>query len=113
MQLNSILFYEASTYQGMKATAQSRFRPARGRDGIALVIVLAFVVLLTGLVVAFFSRAMSERQISNSSGTQTRADLLAQGAVDVIIGDLKEEIAAGSSPSPFATPATGVTIYPP
>jgi len=35
----------------------------RNRHGAALVIILAFVVLLTGLIVAFFSRAMSERQV--------------------------------------------------
>ena len=68
----------------------------RNRHGAALVIILAFVVLLTGLIVAFFSRAMSERQVSNSSANQSKVELLAQGAIDSITGDLKQEIAAGS-----------------
>jgi hypothetical protein len=68
------------------------------RSGIALVIVLAFVVLLTGLILAFFSRAMSERQLSNSSANQTKVDVFAHGAIETIIGDLKQEIAAGSTP---------------
>lgn len=69
----------------------------RCRHGVALVIVLAFVVLVTGLVLAFFSRAMLSRQVSNSSASQTKADLLARGALDVIVGDLNQEISAGST----------------
>jgi len=82
-----------------------------GRNtGAALVIALAFVVLLTGLIVAFFSRAMSERQVSNSSANQTKVELFAEGAANTIIADFKEEILAGSVSS---VPAPGVTIYMP
>ena len=80
------------------------------RRGVALVIILAFVVLLSGLIIAFFSRAMSERQISNSSASQTKVELFAQGAVEQIIGDLEQEILAGSG---TASPPTGVTIFTP
>ena len=73
----------------MKAFPQER--------AVALVIVLAFVVLLTGLVVAFLSRAIPGVQSSNTSANTTRADLFCQGSVDQIIGDLKQEIAAGST----------------
>ncbi|XHR30470.1 MAG: hypothetical protein ACFUZC_07885 [Chthoniobacteraceae bacterium] len=69
----------------------------RIQNGAALVIVLSFVVLLTVLVVAFFSQAITHRQVSNSSANQTKADLLAQTAMQVIIGDLKQEIVAGST----------------
>jgi Tfp pilus assembly protein PilX len=88
--------------------------PHRVNDrGVALVLVLAFVVLLTGLIVAFFSQALLDRQISNSSANATRVDLFAQGAVDTITGDLKEEIAAGSvSATPSPSPASG-TVYTP
>ena len=88
--------------------------PQRNRKnrGVALVIILAFVVLLTGLVVAFFSRTTTERQVSNSSASQAKADILARSATDIIIGDLKQEIADPSASS-SATPASGVTIYTP
>ena len=76
----------------------------------ALVIVLAFVVLITGLVVAFFSNSLLYRQISNSSANAAKADLFAQGAMDTIIGDLKQEIAAGSA---ISTPAPGAKVYTP
>ncbi|EDY20614.1 hypothetical protein CfE428DRAFT_1811 [Chthoniobacter flavus Ellin428] len=84
----------------------------RHHSGIALVIVLAFLVLLLGLVVAFLSRAVTERQVSNSSASQTKVDLFAQGAVETLIGDLKQEIAAGSkAPAATPSPAPNTDLY--
>jgi hypothetical protein len=80
-------------------------------SGIALVIVLAFVVLLTGLIVAFFSLGVSARQISNSSATQTKVELFAQGAMDLIIGDLKQEIISSSSSQILTTASGTKTLY--
>src|SRR5439155_21832785 len=74
--------------------------------GAALMIVLAFVVLLTGLVVAYFSRATSDRQVAHSSFNQSKVDALAQSAMDLVIGDLRREIANGSSPTPSPLPTT-------
>ncbi|MEO7931521.1 MAG: hypothetical protein ABIT76_00030 [Chthoniobacterales bacterium] len=82
----------------------------KASSGAALIIVLTFVVLLAGLIVAFFSRSILDRQISNSSATQAKVELLAQGAAAQIIADLKTEIAAGST---ITTPAPGVNIYSP
>ena len=95
----------------MKPIAHSTFRTPSSDKGVALVITLAFVVLLTGLLVAFFSRAMSERQVSNSSANQTRVSIFADGAVDQIIGDLKEEIAASGSGTKITTGAATSTLY--
>ncbi|XHR27153.1 MAG: hypothetical protein ACFUZC_14500 [Chthoniobacteraceae bacterium] len=83
----------------------------RKRGGAALVIVLALVVLLTGLIVAFFSRVVTERQVSSISASQANVNIFAQGALDIIIGDLKQEIADGSK---LVSPASGsATIYQP
>src|SRR6266404_5039351 len=79
----------------------------------ALIIVLAFVVLLTGLALAFFSRTTTERQLTRSSYNDTSADLLASTALDSIVSDLQQEISNGStlattptcSPSPTSSPA--------
>ena len=43
--------------------------------GAALMIVLAFVVLLTGLTLAYFSRTTTDRQLAQSSYNDTNADL--------------------------------------
>src|SRR5213594_551073 len=78
--------------------------------GAALMIVLALVVLLTGLSLAYFSRTTTERQLAQPSYNDTSADLLARSALDVIISDLKQEIVNGSS---TVTPTPGTTIYVP
>src|SRR6266498_4330049 len=87
----------------------SKALPSRER-GAALIIVLAFVVLLTGLGVAYLSRTTSDRQVAHSSFNQSNVDQLAQSAMDNVIGDLRQEIVNGSSPSPAPTfSANGAT----
>src|SRR5438034_9087993 len=66
--------------------------------GAALIIVLAFVVLFTGLGVAYLSRTTSDRQVAHSSFKQSDVDQLVQSAVDNVIGDLRQEITNGSTP---------------
>ena len=46
--------------------------------GAALIIVLAFVVLVTALAVTHFSRSTADRQLAQSSYNDTSADLLAR-----------------------------------
>src|SRR4030095_13912060 len=60
--------------------------------GAALMIVLALVVLLTGLTLAYFSRAGTDRQLAQSSYNDTSADLLARSALDIVVNDFKQEI---------------------
>jgi hypothetical protein len=87
----------------------------RSRDGAskgaALMIVLAFVVLLTGLSLAYFSRASTDRQLAHSSYNDSSADLLARTALDIVVGDFKQEILsnptitrANIQPTPYPIP---------
>ena len=78
----------------------------------ALIIVLAFVVLLAGLGVAYVSRTTSDRQVAHSSFNQSNVDQLAQSAMDNIIGDLRQEITDPSASTAITLP-TGDTIYVP
>ena len=64
----------------------------RPSSGAALLIVLAFLVLLTVLVVAYFSRTATDRQLAQSSFNITTADLLARSALDIVVNDFKQEI---------------------
>src|SRR5438552_6144744 len=73
----------------MKTFLRSRDNASKGA---ALMIVLALVVLLTGLSLAYFSRTTIERQVTQSSYNDTSADLLARSALDIIVGDFKQEI---------------------
>jgi hypothetical protein len=68
------------------------------RSGAVLIIVLAFVVLLTGLIIAYLSLSSTEQKLANSSVTGSKADQLAMSALDIITGDLKQEIVNGSIP---------------
>jgi hypothetical protein len=70
-------------------------RPDRNA-GSALVIVLAFLVLLTGLVVVFLGRALLDRKVSASSANMTKTEILGRGALNTIVADLKDEIAQNS-----------------
>ena len=67
----------------------------RSRDaaskGAALMIVLAFVVLLTGMALAYFTRTTTDRQLAQSSYTDTSSDFLARSALDIVVSDFKQE----------------------
>lgn len=64
----------------------------RRKRGVALVITLSAVVLLTVLILAFFSRAQLNRRISFSSTNQVKADLLARSALDIVTGEIRQEL---------------------
>ena len=87
--------------------------------GAALIIVLAFVVLLSGLVVAYLTRAGTDRQLAKSSFQDTKSDLLARSALDIVVADFKQEIADGAivtatniQPQRWGTPLAGETPFP-
>src|SRR5437868_11554080 len=73
----------------MKKFLHSRDGASRGA---ALIIVLAFVVLVTALALAHFSRTTTNRQLAQSSYNDTSADLLARSALDIVVGGFKQEI---------------------
>ena len=84
----------------------------RNERGVVLVIVLALVLLLTTLIVAYISRAMMDRVSSNTSFNQAKADELARSALDIIVGDFKQEIVNGSSVvAPVPAAASYSPIY--
>src|SRR3954471_16606513 len=67
-------------------------------DGAALLIVLAFIVLLGSVVVAYLSRTTADRPLADSSFGNTASDQLARSALAIITADLKQEIVNGSTP---------------
>ena len=104
----------------MKDSLHSRDGASKGA---ALMIVLALVVLSTGLALAFFTRTSTDRQLTQSSYNDTSADLLARTALDIVVGDFKQEIVSHPTvtpnppncyitPVPYGTPAQGQTAIP-
>ena len=68
-----------------------------GTNAVALLIVLAFVALLSVLVVAYFNRTGTDRLLAGSSFNQANADNLAKSALNIIVGDLKQEVFNGGT----------------
>ena len=87
--------------------------------GAALIIVLAFVLLLSGLVIAYLSKAGTDRQLAHASFQDTKSDLLARSALDLVVTDFRGEIANGTvvtssnvEPQRWGTPGAGETPFP-
>ena len=76
------------------------------RSGVALLMVLSLVVLLTIVILALLSRSASNGLISGASANFTKTDIYGHGAIDQVIGDLRQEIADGSTVA-SVTPASG------
>ena len=79
--------------------------------GAALLIVLAFMVLLTVLSVAYLSRATTDRSIAQGSFNRAKANELVESATHVVIGDLRQEIMDANNSN--ATTVGSITIYTP
>lgn len=72
-----------------------------------MVFVLAAIALLSVLVLAFFTHATLSRQTSFTSGGMARANAIALGGMDTVVGDLISEISAGST----VRTTNGISIY--
>jgi Tfp pilus assembly protein PilX len=84
----------------------------RRRHGVTLILVLSFVLLLTAVVLVFLSRAMNARLLSSGSLKQSSSDQFALSALDVVTGNLKQEIAS-STLSSSGTYNAVYTVYRP
>lgn len=79
--------------------------------GFALVIVLAMLVLVLSIVMAYFSKTAQQRQISQTSASSAKTQFLTSTAEAMIVDDLLQEINAGSLADAQAN--AGVKIYRP
>ena len=79
------------------------------RDGVALVLVLAFIVLTSILVISFITFSSSNHSSTSSYAKAIQAQEIAQGGLQDILNDLHQEIVAGSTS--YAVGST--TIYVP
>ncbi len=89
--------------------SSSLIRAPRDVRGVALLITLSAVVLITVLILAFFSNSQLNRQISYSNTNTVKADQLARSALEIVTGQIREEIA---DPSYSSTNNGGNSAYP-
>lgn len=71
--------------------------PRARQRGAALLITLALLVLLTAIVLAFFSRVTDSGKATVVASSQTEVNLLTKSALDVVLGDLRTEMLSGST----------------
>jgi len=64
----------------------------RNRTGMALVVCLALLVLLTAVVLAFFARTMANQMVESSRTNRVKTELLSASAGDYTIGRFLQEI---------------------
>jgi len=81
----------------------------RLRKGVALLVTLTAVTLVSIVLIAFLVQTRLHRTISFSSAGQARAEFLARAALDTVINDFKGEITEGST----SDTQYGVTVYRP
>jgi len=72
-------------------------KPHGRRSGMALVVTLALIVLLTAAVLAFFARATANRTVEASRTHRIEAQQLARTARDYVAAQFLQEIVANSS----------------
>ncbi|MDQ3622066.1 MAG: Verru_Chthon cassette protein A [Verrucomicrobiota bacterium] len=65
-------------------------RRARGRRGIALVIVLGFLTLMTVLALAFFTSVTTEVKAASNYERNVQVQQLAQSAVSIAMGNIRD-----------------------
>lgn len=71
-------------------------RHPQNRSGVALIIVVAFLVLLTALVVALLTSALSALEQERGVTERMKVNTAARGVIDLIVADLRGEIRANS-----------------
>jgi hypothetical protein len=117
--LNEVLPMPVSSPSVHFALPRQRSRRS-GTNGLALVVVLFAVALVSIVVLAYFNLALLNRNTSFSSAGEARANILALSALNFIKGDFVSEIQAGStlevdrngSGVPIYLPATNATMVP-
>ncbi len=77
---------------------------SKHRPGSALVVVLAFIVLISIVLLSYLASTQSSLKKSSSSVAITQTDLLASAATAAVIDDLRQEMLASADGS--AQPAT-------
>ena len=73
-----------------------------GRRGVALVLTLAFMLLLASVCVVLMFRAASHRQQQAGSSMRVTADSLGEAAVSAIVADLRAETRVNSEEAVYS-----------
>ena len=79
------------------ATTPMKANRTNSQQGVALVLVLVFLVLITGLIVAYFTSVTTELKSSKSYADEGSVRQLADSAVSAVIGQIREATSQSST----------------
>jgi len=91
----------------------NKLRAYNSERGVALIIVLALLVVLVGVVLAFFSRTLTDRMVSNADTGVVRADAIGRSGLAIVVSGLKQEIVITSSTTSVGSGSNTSTLYTP
>jgi hypothetical protein len=77
-------------------TRTSRSRKVRRAS--ALVVTLAFIIILTVILLAYFNIVTMDRLATRNYAQSLKAETAARGATDFVLGQMRTEMARGASP---------------
>jgi len=86
-------------------------RAVAGERSVALLVTLAFIALLSTLILFYFAQTASYHTLSNSGFNDFKSGTLGQSALQVVVGDLQQEIANGSTNGTYGTSPNQSTLY--
>ena len=93
----------------------SKFHRRASRSGIALVIVLGFLVILSALAIAFFSSVTTELKASRTYASTVTTRQLADTAVNVVMDQIREATTAtqlnGTAVGTWASQPGMIRVY--
>jgi len=93
-------------------------RRSRPTKGVALVVVLSLVVIVSLILVAFVTTMWMDRTASASYGQSLAAEQIGQGALNLVVAELRNEMAKDALPDltypdrPLHTNVTSANILP-
>ena len=86
-------FRHPSGDTGIQGRVSVPSRPERRLEGAALVIVLAFLIVITGLVVAFLSDVTNEATATAASASAVTTRTLSDAAIQLVIAQIRDATA--------------------
>jgi len=94
---HKILRSKCKTRAVVSPVCAGRNKPCKSASGVALVLVLAFLVLITGLVLAFFSSVSTELSGATGYANETTTKQLADSTVQAAVGAIRQATSGSSS----------------
>jgi hypothetical protein len=85
--------------------------PSNTRQGVALVIVLAMLVLLSGLIVAFFNSVRTERNATKADSNVASARAIADSTVNMVVAQIREATTRYTKTSAWASQPGAIRTF--